>query len=78
MDVKLKTASVIVAMLLAAACGREQTNSDGNGTGNADGAGGRADPATAPATDLGQPAPGGETPQSTPSSSGGDQTTPPQ
>lgn len=54
---KLQTASLVLSMLLAAACGREQTNSDGNGPGNADGAGGREDPATAPATDPAQPAP---------------------
>ena len=49
-------ASIIIASLLLAACAREPTNSDGNGPGNADGLGGRQDPATAPATDLGQPA----------------------
>jgi hypothetical protein len=57
---KLKTASLILTTLLVAACGRQQTNSDGNGPGKADGVGGREDPPTAPATDLGQPATGGE------------------
>lgn len=38
-----------VAGLLLAACGREATQSDGNGPGNADGLGGREDPPTAPA-----------------------------
>lgn len=52
---KFKSASIILAALLIAACGREQTNSDGNGPGDADGAGGRQDPPTAPATDLGEP-----------------------
>lgn len=51
---KPRFASLIVASLLLAACAREQTNSDGNGTGKADGTGGREDPVTAPATD-GQP-----------------------
>jgi hypothetical protein len=46
---KLKTASLFLMTLLAVACGRQQTNSDGNGTGNADGVGGRSDPPTAPA-----------------------------
>lgn len=55
---KFKTASSILAVLLIAACGRQQTNSDGNGPGNADGAGGREDPPTAPATDLGEPSAG--------------------
>lgn len=54
---KLQTATLILVTLLAAACGRQQTNSDGNGTGNADGAGGRQEAPTAPANDLGQPAP---------------------
>lgn len=54
---KLETASWMLMALLAAACGREQTNSEGNGPGNADGVGGREDPATAPATDPAQPAP---------------------
>jgi hypothetical protein len=47
--------SIVMISLLAAACAREQTNSDGNGPGNADGTAGRADPPTAPATD-GRPA----------------------
>jgi hypothetical protein len=74
---KLKTASLMVATLLLAACGREQTNSDGNGPGNADGAGGRTDPTTAPAADLGQPAPAGEptSPGTQPPASG--ESTPP-
>jgi hypothetical protein len=54
---KLKTASLFLMTVLAVACGRQQTNSDGNGTGNADGVGGRSDPPSAPAVDLGQPAP---------------------
>lgn len=54
---KLKTASVLLVTVLAAACGRQQTNSDGNGTGNADGVGGRQDPPTAPAVDPSEPAP---------------------
>lgn len=57
---KANTAGLLLVMLLAAACGREQTNSDGNGPGNADGAGGRADPPMAPANDLGVPPPSGE------------------
>lgn len=52
---KLHIVSTMVTMLLLAACGREQTNSDGNGPGNADGAGGRRDPPTAPATETGEP-----------------------
>ncbi|HEY0681347.1 MAG TPA: hypothetical protein VGD45_03360 [Steroidobacter sp.] len=47
--------SIVMISLLAAACAREQTNSDGNGPGNADGTAGRADPPTAPAND-GRPA----------------------
>jgi hypothetical protein len=58
---KLQTAGLLLMALLATACGRQQTNSDGNGTGNADGAGGREDPPTAPAIELGQPAPGSDT-----------------
>lgn len=46
---KLKTASLCLMTPLAVACGRQQTNSDGNGTGNADGVGGRSDPPSAPA-----------------------------
>jgi hypothetical protein len=46
----MKRHAFLISMLLLAACGREQTNSDGNGPGNADGAGGREDPPTAPAT----------------------------
>jgi hypothetical protein len=57
---KSRTAILLLMTLLAAACGRQETNSDGNGTGKADGVGGRADPPTAPATDLGVPAPGSE------------------
>lgn len=57
---KLGTASLLLMSLLAAACGRQQTNSDGNGTGQADGVGGKADPPTAPATDLGVPGPRGD------------------
>jgi hypothetical protein len=53
---KLKTASWVLMSLLATACGRQQTNSDGNGPGNADGVGGREDPATAPATEPAPPA----------------------
>jgi hypothetical protein len=55
-DMKIKTASWVLMSLLAAACGRQQTNSDGNGPGNADGAGGREDSATAPATEPAPPA----------------------
>ena len=51
MNRKPTLAGIVITSLLLAACAREQTNSDGNGTGNADGAGGREDPATAPATD---------------------------
>ena len=46
----VKLASILLWTTLAAACGREQTNSDGNGTGNADGFGGRNDPPTAPSS----------------------------
>jgi hypothetical protein len=56
-DMKSKTAMLLLMTLLAAACGRQQTNSDGNGPGNADGVGGKEDPATAPAADPSQPAP---------------------
>lgn len=45
-------ASIVVTTLLLAACGREQTNSDGNGPGTADGFGGREDPPTAPVRDA--------------------------
>nr|WP_298726199.1 hypothetical protein [uncultured Steroidobacter sp.] len=51
-----KVVGIFLSALLLAACAREQTNSDGNGTGNADGVGGRQDPATAPPME-GQPAP---------------------
>jgi hypothetical protein len=57
---KSKTAMILMMTVLAAACGRQQTNSEGNGPGNADGVGGRQDPATAPATDVGAPAPADE------------------
>jgi hypothetical protein len=67
---KLKTASLLLMTLLAAACGRQQTNSDGNGPGNADGVGGRQDPATAPALDPNQPAGSGD-------AAGSQQQTPP-
>jgi len=56
----IKAAALVLMTLLAAACGRQQTNSDGNGPGNADGAGGRQDPATAPALDPNQPAGSGD------------------
>jgi len=46
---KLKLVGSILTALLLAACAREQANSDGNGTGNADGAGGRQDPPATPA-----------------------------
>lgn len=61
LDMNLTPASLLLMTLLTAACGRQQTNSDGNGTGNADGVGGRSDPPSAPAVDLGQPAPAGDT-----------------
>ncbi len=64
---KLKLTSWLLMTLLVAACGRQQTNSEGNGPGNADGVGGREDPATAPANDLGQPAPAGEAATAQPS-----------
>jgi hypothetical protein len=52
-----KLVSLAVAVLLLVACGRQATESDGNGTGNADGLGGRQDPTTAPASqgDKAQP-----------------------
>lgn len=59
---KSKTAILLLMTLLTAACGRQQTNSDGNGPGNADGAGGREDPPTAPAANPAQPAPTGDSP----------------
>jgi|ADGO01.1.fsa_nt_gi hypothetical protein len=51
---KSKIACLIMASVLLAACAREQTNSDGNGPGNADGFGGREDPVTAPETEPGE------------------------
>ncbi len=78
---KAKLIGIIMISLLAAACGREQTNSDGNGPGNADGVGGRADPPTAPAT-QGTPATGrdgasGETDGEAPAGSDVDSATAP-
>jgi hypothetical protein len=64
---KAKVVSSILATLLLAACAREQTNSDGNGTGKADGVGGRQDPPTAPA--QGQPSDQTDGASSTPPSS---------
>jgi hypothetical protein len=60
---RAKLLSLVIASVLLAACAREATNSDGNGPGNADGVGGREDPATAPATQDGEPA--GSTPPAT-------------
>lgn len=53
-EMKSKTVGLLLMTLLAAACGRQQTSSDGNGPGNADGVGGREDPPTAPASEPGQ------------------------
>lgn len=39
-----RTPCLVLAALLMAACAREETNTDGNGPGNADGVGGREDP----------------------------------
>jgi hypothetical protein len=65
---KLKLAGLAIAGLLLIACGRQATESDGNGPGNADGFGGRADPPTAPATQGGESQPAAETSQSEPPS----------
>jgi hypothetical protein len=48
---KAKQLCFWVIILLTAACNRESTQSDGNGPGNADGVGGRADPPPASAGD---------------------------
>jgi hypothetical protein len=45
---QVKNTGLMILALLLAACSRQPTNSDGNGPGNADGFGGREDPATAP------------------------------
>jgi hypothetical protein len=45
-------ALMLVAALAVAACGKEDRNTQGNGPGNADGFGGRTDPA--PSADAGQ------------------------
>jgi hypothetical protein len=55
-----KYVALVVTGLLLAACGREATQSDGNGPGNADGLGGREDPPTAPATPGSDSAPPAE------------------
>jgi hypothetical protein len=75
----LKAASVLAVALVIAACGREQTNSDGNGPGAADGVGGREDPPTAPA-DMRQPAAGeaGSSATTTGEAEGSATTPPPQ
>ena len=65
---KLKLAGLAIAALFLIACGREATESDGNGPGNADGFGGRADPPTAPATQGSESQPAAETSQSEPAS----------
>jgi len=72
---KTRVVGWLLFALLAAACSREQTNSQGNGPGNADGVGGREDPVTAPAT--GDPA--GQQPSGAqePSSSSQPSTPPP-
>ena len=49
------TATLILMTLLAAGCSKEPANSDGNGPGNADGAGGTQDPPTAPAAGTPEP-----------------------
>lgn len=68
---KVQMMSTMVAALLLMSCTGEQTNSDGNGTGNADGAGGRQDPPTAPAPERSSPGQSdgvsNEPPQSVPS-----------
>jgi hypothetical protein len=58
----LRRLGILTIVLLGAACSRQPTQSDGNGPGNADGAGGRADPPTAPAFDgdRSEPAPAPE------------------
>lgn len=48
-------ATLIMMTLLAAACSRQPTNSEGNGPGTADGVGGREDPPTAPAANAPEP-----------------------
>ena len=40
----LRVPALVFASLLMAACAKESANTDGNGPGNADGAGGREDP----------------------------------
>lgn len=65
----------LIVSLLLAACAKEPANNDGNGSGNADGVGGRADPPTV--TQPGIP-PGGPTaPQATDEASAPEQTPPP-
>ena len=54
---KLKPASWLLLTILAAACGRQETNSEGNGPGNADGLGGREDPASESTNEPQQPPP---------------------
>jgi hypothetical protein len=39
-----------LALLALSSCAKEDTNSDGNGPGDADGFGGRADPSNTPST----------------------------
>jgi hypothetical protein len=65
---KLKLAGLAMAALFLMACGREATESDGNGPGNADGFGGREDPPTAPAAQGSESRPAAETAQSEPPS----------
>jgi hypothetical protein len=71
----LRLPVLVIASLLLAACGKEPTNADGNGPGNADGVGGREDPPTV--TRPGIP-PGGPTaPQPTDEASVPSETPPP-
>jgi hypothetical protein len=65
-------AMAALALLALSSCAREDTNSDGNGPGDADGLGGRSDPSNTPSTR--DAAPGSLSETSPPSAPAGERT----